>query len=119
VHELSIAASIADQVGRHAPALGRVRAVEIRVGALRGLETTSLELCWQAVTHGSALAGSQLVVDQLPWSLACPTCGRTWSSAVPFVSCSCGEPAPHPTGSDELDLVALSVEDADEEDEAS
>ena len=111
MHEFSIAESIAAQVRRHAPATGRVCSVEIRVGALRGLEPSSLEMCWQAVIHDSPLAGSELLVDLLPWSIACPTCGRTWTSPVPFVTCACGEPRPNPTASDELDLVSITIED--------
>lgn len=111
MHELSIAASIAEQVERHVPEQSVVRTVEIRVGALRGLEPTSLELCWQAVTQESRLAGAALVVDQLPWSITCSTCGRTWSSAVPFVACECGDTAPFPTGTDELELVGITIED--------
>lgn len=114
MHELSIATSIAEQVARHVPSRAVVRTVEIRVGALRGLEPTSLELCWQAVTLGSPLEGAELVVDQLPWSVACPTCGRTWPSPVPFVGCACGETSPFPTGTDELDLVGITVEDEEE-----
>lgn len=114
MHELSIAASIAEQVRRYSPALACVRTVEIRVGALRGLEPTSLELCWQAVTHESALAGSQLLVDQLPWSISCPTCGRSWPSPVPFVDCACGETSPRPSGTDELELVAITIDDEED-----
>ena len=40
VHEFSIAEALAGQVRRHAPPSGRVRGVEISVGALRGLEPT-------------------------------------------------------------------------------
>jgi hydrogenase nickel incorporation protein HypA/HybF len=112
VHEFSIAQALADQVGRHAPAAGRVRAVEIRVGALRGLEPESLRLCWEAVTIGTPIADSVLQVDVRPWSIHCPTCDRTWDSPVPFVDCTCGEKQTVPQGGHELDLVALTVEEA-------
>lgn len=111
VHEFSIAQALADQVRRHAPATRRVREVEIRVGALRGLEPESLRMCWEAVTFGTPIAESILRVDLRPWSISCPTCGDAWTSPVPFVTCACGEPAPVPTGGDELDLVALTVDD--------
>jgi hydrogenase nickel incorporation protein HypA/HybF len=114
VHELSIATSIAEQVKRHVPAQACVRTVEIRVGALRGLEPTSLEMCWQAVSSDPQLSGSRLILDQLPWSITCPTCGRSWPSPVPFVPCPCGEPSPRPTGTDELDLVAITIDDEED-----
>lgn len=111
VHEFAIAEALAGQVTRHAPATGRVREVEVRVGALRGLEPESLRLCWEAVTFGTPIAASTLKIEQLLWSISCPSCNRAWTSPVPFVTCACGEPAPVPSGSDELDLVALVVDD--------
>jgi len=115
MHELSIAEAIEAQARLHAPPGGRIRSVEIRVGALRGLERTSLEMCWQAVTQESPLAGSELVVEMLPWQIDCPSCGRSWTSPVPFVTCSCGEERPNPTASDELDLISMTVEEEGED----
>lgn len=115
MHEFSIAEALATQILRHAPAGRRVREVEIRVGALRGLEPEAMKMCWEAVTHESALTGSVLVMDLLPWSLACPACGRVWESPVPFAECSCGETSPRPTAGDELDLVSMTVDEADDE----
>ena len=111
VHEFSIAEALAAQVQRHAPASGRVAEVEISVGALRGLEPEALRMSWEAVTHDTPIAGAILRVDLRPWSITCSTCGRTWTSPVPFVACDCGEPAPVPTAGDELDLVALTIDE--------
>ena len=115
MHEFSIADALAAQILRRAPAGRRVREVEIRVGALRGLEPEAMKMCWEAVTHDTALAGSVLVMDMRPWSLACPACGRVWESPVPFAECSCGEVSPRPTAGDELDLVSMTVDDDDDE----
>ena len=105
MHEFSIAEALAAQVLRHAPASGRVSEVEIRVGALRGLEPEAMKMCWDAVTHDTPLAGSVLRIDLRPWTLTCPACGRALESPVPFAECSCGEASPRPTAGDELDLV--------------
>ena len=109
MHEFSIAQAIATQIERLAPA-GRVTAVDVRVGAQRGLEAESLRMCWDAATHDTPLAGAALVVDQRPWTIACPDCARTWESPVPFVKCSCGCAATVPTGGNELEVVSLTVE---------
>jgi len=114
VHEFSIAEALAAQVLRHAPASGRVSEVEIRVGALRGLEPEAMKMCWEAVTHDTPLAGSVLRIDLRPWSVACPACGRVWESPVPFAECSCGEASPRPTAGDELDLVSMTVDEDDD-----
>ena len=111
VHEFSIAEALAAKVQRHAPAAGRVAEVEISVGALRGLEPEALRMCWEAVTHDTPIAGAILQVDLRPWSITCSSCGRSWTSPVPFVACACGDPAPVPTAGDELNLVALTIDE--------
>jgi hydrogenase nickel incorporation protein HypA/HybF len=115
VHEFSIAEAIAAQVLAYAPVGKRLRGVEIRVGALRGLDSEALQMAWEAVTFGTSLAGSVLEVDQRPWSITCSKCGREWTSEVPFVSCTCGNQSPSPTGGDELDLLSITVEEEDGE----
>ncbi len=111
MHEFSIAQALASQVGKHAPAGARVTEVEIVVGALRGIEPEALQLGWQAVTMGTPMAGSTLRIDQKPWAIHCGSCGRSFESSVPFVTCKCGNETPEPQGTDELDLVAITVEE--------
>jgi hydrogenase nickel incorporation protein HypA/HybF len=117
VHEFSIAEALATQVLTYAPAEARLRGVEIRVGPLRGLDSEALQMAWEAVTFGTSMAGVVLEVEQLPWSITCSDCGREWTSPVPFVSCICGNQAPSPVGTDELDLLAVTVDETTDEDE--
>ena len=119
MHEFSIAEALAAQVIRHAPARGRVSEVEIRVGALRGLEPEAMTMSWDAVTFETPLAGSVLRMDLRPWTLTCPACARAWESPVPFAACTCGETAPRPTAGDELDLISMTVDEDDEADRAT
>lgn len=114
MHEFSIAEALAGQVRRYAPPGRRVRRVEIRVGALQGLEPEALRMCWEAVTYETELAGSVLDLDLRPWSISCGACGRAWTSHVPFVTCACGNETPRPTGTDEMELVALTVEEPED-----
>ena len=111
MHEFSIAEALASQVLAHAPARARVREVEVRIGALRGIEPDALRMAWDAVTFGTPMAGATLALDMLPWSVRCSNCGREWTSPVPFVSCSCGNETPAPLGGDELDLMAITVDE--------
>ena len=111
MHELSIAEAIAAQVQIHARAGARVREVEIVVGALRGLVPEALQMGWQAVTMDTRMAGSRLSIDQRPWTITCSDCGRSWTSPEPFVSCECGNATPEPHGTDELDLVAITIDE--------
>jgi Zn finger protein HypA/HybF involved in hydrogenase expression len=66
---------------------------------------------WDSVTFGTPLAEAGLTIDLRPWSIECSSCGRAWTSSVPFVSCECGNETPTPHGTDELDLVAISVDE--------
>ncbi len=118
VHEFSIAEALAAQVRRNAPPGAIVREVEIRVGPLRGLDPDAMAMCWDAVTHDTPLAGAVLRIDSIPWTITCPGCGRTWSESVPFVECPCGEPNAVPSGGDELDLIALVVDEIEAVEEA-
>ena len=111
VHEFSIAEALATQVTRHVPPGALARRAEIRVGAMRGLEPEALQMSWEAVTHDTPIAGCVLAVDQLPWTMTCSKCGTIWTSPKPFVDCACGNPSPTPVGSDELDLVSITVDE--------
>ena len=72
-------------------------------------------MCWEAVTIGTPIADSVLRVDLRPWSIHCPSCGRTWTSPVPFVTCACGEARRRcRSGGDELDLVSLTVDEEED-----
>ncbi len=81
------------------------------MGALRGIEPEALRLCWDAVTFETPMEGSVLEVESMPWTITCGSCGRTWTSPVPFVSCACGDEGPIPSGGDELDLMAITVDE--------
>lgn len=116
MHEFSIAEALASQVDKHVRPGVRVRQVEIVVGALRGIEPEALQMGWQAVTMDTRMAGATLLIEQRPWAISCSVCGRAWTSPVPFVSCECGNQTPEPRGTDELDLVAVTIEDEDAED---
>jgi Zn finger protein HypA/HybF involved in hydrogenase expression len=70
-----------------------------------------MQMAWEAVTFGTSMAGVVLEIDQRPWSITCSVCGREWTSPIPFVSCSCGNETPTPMGGDELDLLALTVDE--------
>ena len=115
MHEFSIAQALADQVLPKVPTGARVREVEVRIGMLRGIEPEAMTMSWQAVTFDTPLAGAALAMDVVPWTISCGECGREWTSAAPFAECECGNATPTPTGSDELDLVSMTVEEGEPE----
>jgi hydrogenase nickel incorporation protein HypA/HybF len=76
VHELSICASIADIVTRHAA--GRpVSVINVRVGQLRQIVPDTLVYCWGLLSEDTSLAGSRIIVETVPARIRCRTCDHT------------------------------------------
>ncbi|MEN3009714.1 MAG: hydrogenase maturation nickel metallochaperone HypA, partial [Candidatus Bipolaricaulaceae bacterium] len=74
------------------------------------------------LTEGTELAGSELVLENVPVRVRCPACGyegearrlteEGWHIAVPILSCPrCGSPVEVRAGRD-LAIVGLTVEEA-------
>jgi hydrogenase nickel incorporation protein HypA/HybF len=93
---------------------GRLEEAVVRIGELSALEPDLLVFAWEAVTAGTADAGSRLVVEWRPASQRCPMCGvepardaRSWLPLCP----SCGGPL-SVQGGRELDLVRVTFVEA-------
>ncbi len=109
MHETSIAEALIEQVRRHTPEGHRVALVRVEAGPYQAINPQALEWAWQIVTEGTDLANSILEFRGLSFSLICTQCGRTWTGADPFESCTCGGEA-RSEGSADLRLVSLEVE---------
>lgn len=97
MHELSICNSMVRIVQSHAQ--GRtVRAVNVRIGAMRQIVPETLVYCWSLVTESSDLAGAELLVQRVPAKIRCDVCGREQVLDEPVFTCD-GCPDGH------LDLV--------------
>ena len=62
----------------------RVERVTVRVGSMVAVAPDSLTFCYDAITADTALAGSTLVVEEIPASFRCNAC-REVSTAREFV----------------------------------
>jgi hydrogenase nickel incorporation protein HypA/HybF len=87
MHELSIAASIADVAVRHAGGR-RVSRVEVRVGHLRQVVPSALEFAFELVAQGTVAEGAELVMEQVPAAGRCRACGA--ESELPGFPLRCG-----------------------------
>lgn len=78
MHELSIAHSLVELAIPAAEREGarRVHEVRIAVGALSGVSVDSLLFCYDIATQGTLLAGSRLVVRNVPLVVYCRRCDR-------------------------------------------
>lgn len=76
MHEMSIARNIVEIVEealRGDPGV-RVERVTVRVGAMVAVAPDSLSFCYDAITEGTALAGSSLAIEEIPASVHCEAC---------------------------------------------
>ena len=81
MHELSIAHSLVEVASAalaHEESEGDVvvEAVHLRLGVLSGVVKEALLFGYGIATDGTVLAGSKLIIEELPVLLFCPTCGE-------------------------------------------
>jgi hydrogenase nickel incorporation protein HypA/HybF len=112
MHEFSLAQALVELVRQKTPPGAVVRAVAVRAGPMRGIDPQAMQWAWQVASEQGGLNGAALNLDELPWTLRCPDCGRQWESAELDAACACGSRLAGPVGGDELTLVSLEVDEA-------
>jgi len=113
MHELSIALGIVEAAQEEAERLhARVSAVHLRVGALSGVVPEALHSSYEMACADTPMAGSKLVIEEVPVVVYCPRCdaSRPLASIQLFCCSECGTPTGDVRQGKELDLVALEVE---------
>lgn len=119
MHELSLACSIVEsveQAAREAHAT-RVVSVRLRVGALAGVLQDAILFCYDLATEGTILAGSRLVIEEVPIGIFCEGCGqlRILPGVQHFCCPVCGIPSADLRQGRELEIqsIELAVEDGE------
>ncbi len=103
MHELSIVSSIVERVlefldGHKAK---RVVALRLAIGEFTCVDAEQLRSCYELVTEGTAIAGSELEIEQTKALVRCPNCNfqgapKYWDDAlsnasIPTLQCpGCG-----------------------------
>ena len=79
MHELGIVQGIIETVSESRDALQarQITAVHLRVGALSGVVKDALMFAYDLATEDTLLAGSKLVVEELPVVVFCPSCDKS------------------------------------------
>jgi hydrogenase nickel incorporation protein HypA/HybF len=113
MHELSIALSIVDMVEEESERLGggRIAAVHLKLGALSGIVKEALLCSFDLACENTVLAGSALVIEDVPIVVHCPRCDarRAVHSIQCFRCAECGEPAADVLEGRELMVTALEI----------
>jgi hydrogenase nickel incorporation protein HypA/HybF len=113
MHELSIAMSIVEMAEEEAERHGgRVAAVHLKLGKLSGVVKEALLSSYEMACEDTPLAGSRLMVEELPIIVYCTPCQakRELSSAQWFCCPECGTPAAEVVQGRELEVVALEIQ---------
>ena len=114
MHELSIAMSMVEMATEEAARQGfaQVTALHLRLGQLSGVVKEALLFSWEVACQGTPLAGSQLVIEEVPVVVYCSACQkeRTLNSIQKFFCPMCNTPAPEIRQGKELEVVALEIQ---------
>ena len=111
MHELSIADAIVATATRHADGR-RVARVEVKIGHLRQVVASALELAFELVAEGTPVEGAELEVEEIPARVACRECAaESRASEFPLVCGSCGSAFVDVIAGEELFVDALELED--------
>jgi len=93
MHELSLAQSLVEQVGHAAEKENAVRVsrIVVVIGKYSGVERDAFEFAFPFAAEGSALEGAELVVEEIPVTVACQSCGARSHPEVVNLACArCG-----------------------------
>jgi hydrogenase nickel incorporation protein HypA/HybF len=112
VHELSLCDAILGTAMKHAE--GRpVSQVTVRIGHLRQVVPDALQFSWEVLTGSTELQGCELVIEQIPATVACHECQAVTTLDLPVLSCgTCGSFSVTLRTGEEFLLVAMELAEA-------
>lgn len=113
MHELALAESILDAVGRELeayPGAVPVR-VGVKAGVMAAVDLDALRFCFEIALRGSKWPLLKLDAEVVPGEAHCLACGYRMRAETVVLDCTrCGSTQTVMHGSDELDLTCLEVE---------
>ena len=113
MHELAMVRGmynvINEQIKKHD--VKRVLQIRIVVGALTGVEDTTMKLCFEMYVQRTSLKGAELVIKRVPVKVRCRVCGNEYETGIPFSDCTvCGNKKMQILSGSELYIESLEVE---------
>ena len=114
MHEMGVASSILDAARYEAARFpgSRPSRVGVRVGEWSGVDTESLQFCFEALVAGTDLAGLQLEIDYRVRRNLCGRCGREFAVVNYDIRCpDCGHDATIPADGGQLDIAYVELEE--------
>ena len=111
MHEVSICESILDILKDEAikNEASKVTAVRLKIGELSGVVEDALRFAFEVVAKGSIAEGASLVIEEVPLTARCKSCGKEFHIVGYAFSCKhCESP--------EIEVVSgreMQIEDID------
>jgi hydrogenase nickel incorporation protein HypA/HybF len=114
MHELSIAMAIVDAAVEESDRRGGVRItqVHLKIGLLAGVVKEALLSSYEmAAAEMPVVAGSQLVIEEVPVMILCPQCKQAQPvMSMQLMHCmECGTPSSEIVAGRELEVVAMEI----------
>ena len=115
MHELSIAHAVVTTVTNALPDPGaRVTEVRLRIGRLSGVVAPALHFAFDVACAGTALEGSELVIEDLAVRINCPTCGEQELRSIRDFHCPrCGQLCGDVVAGKELEVASVTFDEHD------
>ncbi len=110
MHELSITRSIVAIVTERAGAQ-KVRRVTLQIGQLSAVLPEAIRFCFDVCCEGTALAGAELRIDQVPGRGRCRECAIEFDLPTLVSPCpACGARGPDCVAGEELLIREMELE---------
>jgi hydrogenase nickel incorporation protein HypA/HybF len=111
MHELALAEAVVAIAEENARGR-RVARVELEVGRLRQVVPDALAFSFELVAQGTVVEGAELEIEEVPVTIACRACAAQADvDEFPFVCAACGALDVEVIGGEQLQVVALELED--------
>lgn len=113
MHELSIALSMIDMASEQAASHGgaRVTALHLKLGPLSGVVKEALTFSYEIACQGTALEGSQLIIEDVPVKIFCSACDSDQVVDTILRCPRCGELSADVVEGRDLEVVAIELEE--------
>ena len=113
MHEVSICESIIDILREQAARKGasRVNSVRLRIGEMAGVVEDALRFAFEIVSKDTLADGAKLMIDNVPLTARCRSCGRDFHIVGYAFSCKhCDSPEIEVVSGRELEIDEIDME---------
>lgn len=113
MHEMGIALQIIDIAVSSIPpdaAGATVERINLKVGRLAAVVPQSLRFCFEIAARDTAVAGAELVIEEVAVKARCNDCGHAWSiEGAAFACPSCESGSITMISGRELDIESIEI----------